>query len=1080
MPRICAALILISFLSIAGAAQDKPKDPYAPVLDGLNDITVMPLTEWRAHAGDLAHGEDAALDDSAWTSVKQREDWKDPSRWIRRTIEVPERLNGYATAGAKLALDLYISSDDNVQLAVFANGSLIERTDENAQMPVVLTADARPGQKFVIAARIYGSNKTQIWRARLLLTPPDSRPDSGVVRKEILAAEPLIGAYEEGRGEREQLLKSAVEAINLDALKQSDQTAFDDSLRASQAQLDKLRPYYEHFKISAAGNSHIDMAWLWPESETVEVVRNTFSSALQMMREYPNLTFSMASAQTYAWMEEKYPNLFKEIQQRVKEGRWEIVGGMWVEPDLNMPDGESLARQLIIGKRYFRDRFGVDVTIGWNPDSFGYSWQLPQIYRHAGLDSFVTQKIYWNDTTKFPHKLFWWEAPDGSRLLTYFPHDYANSLEPVRMAKDLSAYAPNMWKYPSAKEAPDQSLDMLFLFGVGDHGGGPTRDDLDTGARWQRPDVAYPKIEFMNAGKYFANLRAHMDQLNLPTWKDELYFEYHRGVQTTQSETKHGNRKTEVLMLEAEKTAAIAMMLGRAYPSADFDTAWKKVLFNQFHDILPGSGIAVNYVDAARKYAEAQRFSRDVVRDSLLEIAAHVATHGTSVMVFNPLSWKRTDMVEVEAQLPSAMKSLTVLAPDGKALPSELLSNDAKTNRVRVRFLATDVPAVGYKVFQLSSAPVKTAKPVLKAGNDLLENEFIRVVVDPKSGCITSLFDKRSRTEALALPVAAPGAPAATPGGKPCGNLLQTFVDKPKDWDAWNIDANFVDKHWDLMQPEEVKLVESTPLKAVLRVRTKFQSSSFTQDLTLYAGVPRLDVRMSADWHEKHILLKVAFPVSVHTDTATYEIPFGSIERPTTRRTPEEKAKFEVPALRWADLSDAQHGLSLLNDSKYGYDARDNVMRLSLLRSPEWPDPHADEGRHEFAYSLYPHGRGWREAGTVFRGYELNYPLLTTVTTAHTGTLPAARSFFSVDQDNVIVTAIKRSDDDDSTIVRLYEWAGKDAQVTLHLPKLASGAEVVDFLERPESRLSLTGEGSVIVVPVKKFQIVTVKVTFDK
>ena len=291
------------------------------------------------------------------------------------------------------------------------------------------------------------------------------------------------------------------------------------------------------------------------------------------------------------------------------------------------------------------------------------------------------------------------------------------------------------------------------------------------------------------------------------------------------------------------------------------------------------------------------------------------------------------------------------------------------------------------------------------------------------------------------------GSPAASPDGLPCGNLLQAFVDKPKRWDAWNIDADFVKQHWDLMQADEVKLVENTPLRAVIRVKHHFQKSSFVQDITMYPGVPRVDVHMQADWHEQHILLKVAFPVSAHSDKATFEIPYGSVERPTTRNTPAEQAQFEVPALRWADISDAIHGFSLLNDSKYGYDARDNVLRLSLLRSPTWPDPETDQGQHEFTYSLYPHGGTWREAMTVRQGYELNYPLMTQTTTQHPGSLPAENSFFATAQDNVIITAIKKAADDDALIVRFYEWAGKKGDVVLRLPWTATQAWETNLME---------------------------------
>jgi alpha-mannosidase len=358
-----------------------------------------------------------------------------------------------------------------------------------------------------------------------------------------------------------------------------------------------------------------------------------------------------------------------------------------------------------------------------------------------------------------------------------------------------------------------------------------------------------------------------------------------------------------------------------------------------------------------------------------------------------------------------------------------------------------------------------------------LENEFLRVTVDPATGCITSFFDKRAKTEALAPAVQGVGAPPTLSEGKPCGNLLQAFVDRPKKWDAWNVDADFIEHHTDLLQAEEVKLVENSPLRAVIRVRHKWQNSEFTQDITMYPGVPRVDVHMQVDWHEKHILLKVAFPLSVHADKATFEIPYGTVERPTTRNTPADKSQFEVPALRWGDISDATHGFSLLNDSKYGYDAKDNVLRLSLLRAPEWPDPNADQGHHEFTYALYPHAGTWREAMTVRQGYDLNYPLLAVATTQHPGTLPTEHSFFSAKEGNVVITAVKQAADGSGTIVRFYEWAGKKGDIHLTLPQAATAAWQTNLIEQPEGSLTVSND-NVVAIPTGAYEIKTVKVAF--
>ncbi len=1067
---LVAAVVCFLLAGFLFAADDAAvPDPYKPVLDKLESLNVVPVPEWRWHT-DVAHPEDLTLDDAAWGTVKTDEKWSSGARVFRKWIEIPEKLNGYALAGSTVRLDLTFDSDGALMMSIFANGGLVYHGPDSSQQPIVLTVNAQPGQRILVAARLNAAEvPTRISLSRLLIEPAAARPSPSLLRDQIVAARPLILAYEEGKAEREAELDTAVRAVDLNALEHSDQAAFDASLRAAQAKLEVLKPWLQQFKIRAVGNSHIDMAWLWPWTETVEVVRNTFRSALDLTKEYPDFKFTMSSARTYEWMEEKYPDMFEEIKQRVKEGRWEVIGGMWVEPDLNMPAGESLTRQILVGKRYFQKKFGVDIKIGWNPDSFGYSWQLPQIYKKSGIDYFVTQKLMWaHDYTTFPYKLFWWESPDGSKLLTYFPHDYASPIEAEGLGKDLSAWAPAIYG-PKLTGTPE----MMHLYGVGDHGGGPTRAMLDNAARLTAPGVVFPKFEFSTASGFFADLDKKLPEMTVPTWKDELYFQYHRGVFTTQAETKQRIRRTEETLLNAEKLSSLAMLYGRPYPQEGLEQGWKGLLFDHFHDIMPGSGIAVNYLDAKRNMEDVRRAGREMIDGSLGEIAAHVNTSavGVPVMVFNTLSWPRTEVLEVEAQLPGTAANVSVVDGAGKAADAQLLSMDAATHRARF-LLKTSTPSMGYNTYFVRGAAAATKQAGVKAAATSLENEFVRLTIDPRSGCMTSLFDKRSATEAL--------APAESDTGGPrdrvCGNLLQTFYDKPKDYDAWNIDADFEKQHWDLTEADEVKLVESGPLRAVIRIKNHFQNSTFVRDVTMFAGVARVDVKMQAEWHEKHILLKVGFPLSAHSPKVTYEIPYGSIERSTERNTPAEQGEFEVPALQWADISDAKHGFSLLNDSKYGYDAKGNVLRLSLLRSPEWPDPHADEGHHEFTYSLYAHGGTWREAQTVRRGFELNYRLFATQTANHQGALAAKHSFLQVPSDNVVVTAVKRAEDDDALIVRFYEWAGTESEVKVQLPPGAKTASETDLMERRVGDLAI--QNGAIAMHTKPYEIKTAKVWF--
>ena len=595
------------------------------------------------------------------------------------------------------------------------------------------------------------------------------------------------------------------------------------------------------------------------------MVRRTFGTALQLMNEYPQYTYTQSAAAYNQWMEEKYPSLHQQIVDRVKQGRWEMVGGMWVEPDLNMPDGESLVRQLLIGKRYFKDKFGVDVRIGWNPDSFGYNWQLPQIYKKSGVDYFVTQKMAWNDTNQLPLKLFWWQAPDGSRILTYFPHDYVNQIEPTRIASDIAV---------ARKLNPGTPL-MMHLYGIGDHGGGPTRSMLDSGLHWTNPDRVAPPMKFGTAQDFFSGIETRLDsghaptwnykalasgvaplpdppegKLSLPVWNDELYFEYHRGVMTTQANHKRNMRKSEEELLNAEKYSSLAWLFGEKYPSARLNEAWQKALFNQFHDLAAGSGIGVIYKDAQRDYDVVRWITDDATTNALKTISAEVQTgnaaDGVPVMVVNPLAWPRTDLVSLDVQLPAAAKAgISLRDPQGRPVAFQVLSNDPSTHSYRLLAEVKDVPSLGYEILHVVPGG-KSVTTDLKADGLTLENSLLRVTVDPKTGCIKSLYQKATNFESIAS------------GG--CGNQLQVFQDTPKDYDAWNIDADFDQHMTTLDKADSIELIEKGPVRATIRITRTWQSSRFVQDISLYAGIDRVDVANSIDWHETHVLLEGGLP----------------------------------------------------------------------------------------------------------------------------------------------------------------------------------------------------------------------------
>jgi alpha-mannosidase len=1064
-------------------------------LHTLEMLNSLPIGEWRFHAGDIPHGESPSLDDSAWPLVKPRAKAPQDAVWYRRVIEVPKTLNGYDITGSRIWFQFRAEANGPIPQIIYFNGRRVALGDDLE--PIVLFDPAKPGDKILVAVKLLHTVDEKTFAGVNLKIEPDpnatassARPNPEDIRIQCITAANILPALPTSRKDLLPKVEEAVAAIDLKALQAGDQSAFDASLRKSQSILTELHPVLSQATVDLAGNAHIDAAWLWPRSETIDVVKRTFTTALQLMDEYPNYTYSQSAAQYTAWIAEKYPQMNDQIRQRVKEGRWEIVGGMWVEPDLNLPDGESLVRQLLVGQRYFQQQYGVTARIGWNPDSFGYNWQLPQIYKRSGMDYFVTQKMHWNDTNQLPFRLFWWESPDGSKVLTYFPTDYVHdNVNPTRISADFAE---------SAQRNPG-TAEMLDLYGIGDHGGGPTRAMLDQADHWidAGKQDAVPTMRYHTAQSYFTNVEKNLNPdsptwdydsiakgytpppasstgaIGLPTWKDELYFEYHRGVFTTQAAHKRNMRTSEVATLDAEKLASLAWLNGRPYPADQLTENWKKITFNQFHDLAAGSGIGVIYKDAQKDYTEVFHLDNLLSAAAMNTLAAQVNTQiasGVPVLVFNPETWTRSETVRLTVQLPKAGRFQ--LLDRTKVLDAQVISEDPATHQIDVLAKVDDVPSLGYKLLQATvwqGEPIGATSDLMLRDNGsafLLSNRRISLHVDKSTGCITSLTTSEEHYK-----------PAEYLAPNACGNQLQTFKDTPKQYDAWNIDPGTLDHMTPITNVDSVTVLTDGPLRKTIRVTRTWQSSHFIQDISLDAGADTVVIDNDIDWHESHVLLKAAFPLAATGPKATYEIPYGSIERTTTRNNSWEKAKFEVPAMRWADLGDEKQGLSILNDSKYGYDAAGNTLRITLLRSATWPDEVADKGRQQFTYALYPHAGTWKQAQTVRRGYELNDPLKAEQVFPHTGSLPAEHSWASVENPNVTLTAIKKAEDSDALIFRMYEWAGEPTQVKLHIPPGATAATETNLMEKPEgAALSLTGD--TITVPIKPYEILTIQATY--
>jgi alpha-mannosidase len=774
--------------------------------------------------------------------------------------------------------------------------------------------------------------------------------------------------------------------------------------------------------LTPIGHAHIDTIWLWPIAETRRKTRRTFATVLSLMERYPEYTYAQSQAQLYAFIEEDDPELFERVRACIAEGRWEPLGGMWVEADGNLLSGESWARQLLFGQRYFQSHFGCRSQVAWLPDTFGYSAQLPQLYKLAGLNYFFTTKLSWNETNALPVDLYWWEGLDGSRVLAHSilcPNGYNSTLE----ARDLQT----TWRNHKAKNRHPR---YLLPFGWGDGGGGPTAEMLERYLRFKN-FPALPKAEMGKVEQFFLDISHERTVPALPVWVGEKYLELHRATYTTQAKVKYLHRRLEQALPEAEIAATLTFLHGEDYPTAKLEAAWKRFLCNQFHDVLPGSGIHTQ-VQETQAELQAVLTEAETLREAaLLRLSRQIRPSADAMQTI--VVWN----------LALEDRPLRVTFPRPPHLPFRLLTPDG----VEVAYQLTEtevlaagevtVPGLGY--LALSVAPGESEKrgDVRLAGR-VLSNRHLRAEIG-EDGTILSLFDKKNRREAL--------------GGR--GNQIWAYTDIPRDWEAWDMDVSYPNEGREILAESAPKVVEAGPVRAGLRVVRKLGNSTIVHIYWLWSGARRLEIETHLHWDERRTLLRALFPLNVRAHEAWFETAFGAVPRPTHRNTSWDQARFEVPGHRFADLSEAGYGVSLLNDGKYGHSVLGNTLGLSLLRGPLYPDPFADQGDHTFTYALYPHPADWR-SGTLAQAHDLNAPLRVVILPEKVGgeelerALPASKQFLKIDNLAMRMAALKPAEDNNGLILRLYEAHGGRNQAILDLSSLnVASAQPVNLLEEP-------------------------------
>ncbi|WP_172193895.1 alpha-mannosidase [Saccharibacillus qingshengii] len=1014
------------------------------------------------------------FDEGRTYAIGERWSGRDRYIWLQRRVEIPAEWSGRRIVGLfdfGRTGDFYNSGFESL---LFVDGHPYQGVDSN-HLEVFMEADT-VGRTLELSFRLWSGleggglptpQEHVIRTARL--TWLDEAADDLYYK-----ARAVLGVYRElpeNDALKSELLSALNRAFGAIDWSKPGSAGFYDSVEAAgrelQSRLSGIRSPEHPVTVTAVGHTHIDVAWLWRLTHTREKAARSFSTVLRLMHQFPEYVFLQTQPQLYAYMKQDYPELYEQIADRVREGRWEAGGAMWLEADCNLTSGESLVRQILYGTQFFRDEFGVECKHLWLPDVFGYSWALPQILRKSGIETFMTTKLGWNRYNKMPHDTFYWRGIDGSEVLTHFITTRAKPLsQGITYNGVIEAFSvQGIWDLYRDKNL---NTELLLAYGYGDGGGGVNRDMLEMRRRLDTlPGI--PSVKPGRADDYFERLNETIRTTGeyVHTWDGELYLETHRGTYTSQAHNKRMNRKLEMTYREAEwlhvLLAAESGDLG-SYPAAELLEGWQILLRNQFHDIIPGSAIREVYEDSRVEYEQAEQIggtlvelaARQLTQDSataasgeLQETASDPSSGETAYTVFSGAFFERTGLVDVRCE-DAVNRSWT--DAQGRSLRAQRMEGGEWLVEV------PSLPPMGSTVIYASPAADQAGQEDPFAREEGRLTTPFYVLEWNEAGQLSRIFDREAQREVLFE-------------GE-CGNVLQVFEDKPLEYDAWNIDLDYVEKKREITDVISMEWIRTGPLAAVLRTTWRYMDSSVTQDMKVYASRRQIDFETTVDWREQHQLLKVSFPAAIRATEATYDIQFGNVKRPTHWNTSWDYARFESVGHQWADLSERDYGVSLLNDCKYGYDIKDHTIRLTLIKSATDPDWSADQGEHVFTYALLPHAGDWAEGRTAEEAWSLNDPPRA-VRGAYTA--GAGRSLIRTDTAGIAIDAIKLAEDGGGFIVRLHEYMGRRVQVNICSDYPVSSWQVCDLLER-----SIEGETQSLGAQrrqlFKPYEIITLRV----
>ncbi len=986
-------------------------------------------------------------DPAGWEAVEPGLVWGEPESyfWFATGFALPESVSGQRVFLKVNAQFGNTRGRSDPQCLARVNGSIAQGVDGNHQ-ELLLTTDARPGERFDILLEAGTIEDRRQYGMSMQLLVHDPLVEKIFYDLSVPLNVARLLADDDAR--RHFILNRVDQALAVIDFRPGDPQRFASSLSAAEmvaAEIYAARDFEEKPVITVTGHTHIDVAWLWRVRETRQKMARSMSTALALMEQYPDYRFMYNQGLLLDYLSQDYPEIFARLKGQVDAGRFEIEGALWLEPDANITNGESFARHILHGVAYHEQTFGVTPKVFWLPDTFGYSAALPQMMKLADVEVFVTHKLSWNDTNRMPNETFHWQGIDGSTVAAYFLTTQNYDSKSIG-----TTYCPNLkpthvmgtWRRHGQKAL---NKELFLVYGHGDGGGGPTREMLENIRRMERGIPGCPAVRHEHMWPFFERLLKRMgdNPQDFPTWVGELYLEYHRGTLTSVAKNKRNNRLAEQTLRELEVLAALALQhLGHAYPSAELHELWRIVLQNQFHDILPGTSIGGVFEDSDREYAHLF----DVAERLRAELTGSLVARG-AFGVFNALGRPRGGLLAFDADAP---QTVTI---GGQVLTSQTLH--LADGRQRQGVIVSDLPPTTVTEVTLAHAAASTTTSSLSVTHNLIENGLIRARFDEK-GRLVSLFDKRRGRETIVA-----GAPA---------NRLQAYRDMPTEYDAWDIDDSFEDQIWEIDNLVSAEVLETGPQRAALRFEWSYEASRVVQVISLEADSDQLEFDSFVDWHEHDTLVKAAFPLAVLAQESTAEIQFGHVRRPSHANTSWDKARFETVMHRWVDVSEPDFGVAFLNDCKYGYDVRGSTVRLTLLKSPVYPWPEADQGEHRFRYGLVVH-HGLIDSDIPARAEAYNLPLRLIAGRAET-TRPAG-ALLRLEGQGATLETVKLSESGDALVARIWETHGRSSSVILRLPAGTRTVDSVNLLERAPTPLPIV-DGTVTLA-LAPFQILTLK-----